>query len=46
MNPDISDFSYGYALTDELINWHGTTLTAARSFLRNTKKGSPAAAMT
>jgi hypothetical protein len=32
MNPDISEFSYGYALTDELINWHGTTLTAAPVF--------------
>jgi hypothetical protein len=32
MNPDISEFSYGYALTDELINWHGTRLTAAPVF--------------
>lgn len=32
MKPDISEFSYGYALTDELINWHGTTLTAAPVF--------------
>ena len=32
MKPDISEFSYGYALTDELIHWHGTTLTAAPVF--------------
>jgi hypothetical protein len=32
MKPDISEFSYGYALTDELINWHGTTLMAAPVF--------------
>jgi len=32
MNPDISEFSYGYALTDELIHWHGTPLTAAPVF--------------
>jgi len=32
MKPDISEFSYGYALTDELINWHGTSLTAAPVF--------------
>lgn len=27
-----SEFSYGYALTDELIHWHGTPLTAAPVF--------------
>lgn len=32
MKPDISEFSYGYALTDELIHWHGTPLTAAPVF--------------
>lgn len=32
MRPDISEFSYGYALTDELIHWHGTMLTAAPVF--------------
>lgn len=32
MKPDISEFSYGYALTDELINWQGTQLTAAPVF--------------
>ena len=32
MKPQISEFSYGYALTDELIHWHGTNLTAAPIF--------------
>ncbi len=32
MKPNISEFSYGYALTDELIHWHGTPLTAAPVF--------------
>jgi len=32
MNPQISEFSYGYAVTDELIHWHGTNLTAAPVF--------------
>jgi hypothetical protein len=32
LNPDISEFSYGYALTDELIHWHDTPLTAAPVF--------------
>ncbi|MEN6487902.1 MAG: hypothetical protein ABFD66_03310, partial [Smithella sp.] len=32
MRPDISEFSYGYALTEELIHWHGTELTAAPFF--------------
>ena len=32
MKPDISEFSYGYAITDELINWYGTSLTAAPVF--------------
>lgn len=32
MKPNISEFSYGYALTDELINWHGTNVTAAPVF--------------
>lgn len=32
MKPEISEFSYGYALTDELIHWHGTALTAAPVF--------------
>ena len=32
MNPQISEFSYGYVLTDELIHWHNTPLTAAPVF--------------
>lgn len=32
MRPDISEFSYGYAITDELINWQGTALYAAPVF--------------
>ncbi|GAG33997.1 unnamed protein product, partial [marine sediment metagenome] len=32
VRPNISEFSYGYALTEELINWHGTQLTAAPLF--------------
>jgi hypothetical protein len=32
MKPDISEFSYGYALTDELIHWHGTNITASPVF--------------
>lgn len=32
MKPNISEFSYGYALTDELIHWYGTPLTAAPVF--------------
>ena len=32
MKPNISEFSYGYALTSELISWHGTSITAAPVF--------------
>ena len=32
MRPDISEFSYGYAVTDELIHWHDIGLTAAPVF--------------
>jgi len=28
MKPQVSEFSYGYALTGELIHWQGTNLTA------------------
>lgn len=31
-NENFSEFSYGFALTDELIHWYGTTLTAAPIF--------------
>ena len=41
MKPDISEFSYGYALTDELINWQGTPLTAAPVFPSLYKEGQP-----
>ena len=32
MEPEFSEFSYGYALTDELIHWNGTKLKAAPVF--------------
>lgn len=32
MRPTISEFSYGYAVTDELIHCHSTTVTAAPVF--------------
>jgi len=32
MKPDISEFSYGYAITDELIHWRGTAITASPIF--------------
>ncbi len=32
MKPGFSEFSYGYAITDELINWYGTDLAAAPVF--------------
>ena len=32
MEPNISEFSYGYAITEELIHWHSTKLTAAPVF--------------
>lgn len=32
MKPNISEFSYGYALTSELINCYGTSITAAPVF--------------
>jgi hypothetical protein len=32
MKPTISEFSYGYALTDELVHWHGLPITAAPVF--------------
>lgn len=41
MKPDISEFSYGYALTDELIHWEGTALTAAPVFPSLYKEGQP-----
>jgi hypothetical protein len=41
MKPEISEFSYGYALTDELIHWHGTALTAAPIFPSLYQEGQP-----
>ena len=41
MKPDISEFSYGYALTDELIHWHGTNITAAPVFPSLYEEGQP-----
>ena len=32
MKPNISEFSYGYAITDELIHWHGLPVTASPIF--------------
>lgn len=32
MRPTFSEFSYGFCVTDELIHWAGTTLTAAPIF--------------
>jgi len=39
MQPNISEFSYGYAITEELIHWHGTTLTAAPVFPSSYQEG-------
>lgn len=41
MKPNISEFSYGYALTDELIHWHGTAITAAPVFPSLYQEGKP-----
>ena len=41
MRPDLSEFSYGYALTENLIQWVGTSLTAAPVFPSLLKKGNP-----
>jgi hypothetical protein len=40
-NEEFSEFSYGFALTDELIHWHGTPLTAAPVFPSLQKEGQP-----
>jgi hypothetical protein len=39
MKPNISEFSYGYAVTEELINSYGTALTAAPLFPSLIKEG-------
>ena len=41
MKPEISEFSYGFALTNELINWHGLPLTAAPVFPSLYQEGQP-----
>ncbi len=41
MQPNISEFSYGYAITEELIRWHGTKLTAAPVFPSLYQEGQP-----
>jgi hypothetical protein len=41
MKPDISEFSYGYALTEGLIRWVGTPLTAAPVFPSLIEEGRP-----
>ena len=41
MRPNISEFSYGYAMTDELIHWHGTAITAAPLFPSLYQEGQP-----
>ncbi len=32
MKPNISEFSYGYAITEELVHWQGANITAAPVF--------------
>ena len=39
MKPNISEFSYGYALTSELIHWHDISITAAPVFPSNYSEG-------
>ena len=41
MKPNISEFSYGYALTSELIHWHGTPITATPVFPSLYQEGQP-----
>lgn len=41
MKPNISEFSYGYVLTDELIHWHGLPITAAPVFPSLYDEGKP-----
>lgn len=39
MRAEFSEFSYGFAITDEFINWRGTNLTAAPYFPSLTDEG-------
>ena len=41
MKPNISEFSYGYALTDELVHWHHLPITAAPVFPSLYDEGKP-----
>jgi hypothetical protein len=41
MKPNISEFSYGYALTDELVHWHSLPITAAPVFPSLYDEGKP-----
>ena len=39
MKPNISEFSFGYALTSELIHWYGMPITAAPIFPSTYQEG-------
>ena len=41
MKPDISEFSYGYAITDDLIRWVGMPISAAPAFPSLLEEGRP-----
>ena len=41
MKPNISEFSYGFAVTDELIHWHGLSITASPIFPSHYQEGQP-----
>ena len=41
MEPNFSEFSYGYALTSGLIHWHGISITATPVFPSNYQEGQP-----
>jgi hypothetical protein len=41
MKPNISEFSYGYAITDELIHSHGTKISASPVFPSLYQEGQP-----
>jgi len=41
MKPNISEFSYGYAITEELIHWRGANVTAVPVFPSLYQEGQP-----
>jgi hypothetical protein len=41
VQPNISEFSYGYAITEELIHWYGTGISAAPVFPSLYQEGQP-----